>query len=131
MSAAVIRQPPGISGSSRQATEFGADRAQPFRVTALLAVDGLGDPQLNWAVEADGQPVFHGGDTIFHSSWWLIARRFSPFDAVFLPANGAVVDAPHLQPPSPLRRGFRPEERVPRARRTTRARVATSENGWF
>ncbi|WP_432584557.1 hypothetical protein [Streptomyces sp. HD1123-B1] len=26
---------------------------------------------------------------------------FSPFDAVFLPSNGAVVDAPHLQPPSP------------------------------
>ncbi len=23
---------------------------------------------------------------------WLIARRFSPFDAVFLPANGAVVE---------------------------------------
>ncbi len=49
----------------------------------------------------DGQRVFHGGDTMFHGCWWLIARRFSPFDAVFLPANGAVVDAPHLQPPSP------------------------------
>ncbi|MFH8796964.1 MBL fold metallo-hydrolase [Streptomyces sp. NPDC017941] len=74
----------------------------PFRVTAVPAVDGLGDPQLNWVVQADGQRVFHGGDTMFHGYWWLIARRFSPFDAVFLPANGAVVDAPHLQPPSPL-----------------------------
>ncbi|WP_431981450.1 MBL fold metallo-hydrolase [Streptomyces qinglanensis] len=73
----------------------------PFRATAVPAVDGLGDPQLNWVVEADGQRIFHGGDTMFHGYWWLIARRFSPFDAVFLPANGAVVDAPHLQPPSP------------------------------
>lgn len=73
-----------------------------FHVTAVPAVDGLGDPQLNWVVQADGQRVFHGGDTMFHGYWWLIARRFGPFDAVFLPANGAVVDAPHLQPPSPL-----------------------------
>lgn len=74
----------------------------PFRVTAVPSVDGLGDPQLNWVVEAEGLRVFHGGDTMFHGYWWLVARRFSPFDAVFLPANGAVVDAPHLQPPSPL-----------------------------
>ncbi|GAA2061555.1 MBL fold metallo-hydrolase [Streptomyces albiaxialis] len=76
--------------------------AGPFRVTAVPAVDGLGDPQVNWVVEAEGRRVFHGGDTMFHGFWWLVARRFSPFDAVFLPANGAVVDAPHLQPPSPL-----------------------------
>ncbi|MFE0025298.1 hypothetical protein [Amycolatopsis sp. NPDC059021] len=35
----------------------------PFRVTA---VDGLGDPQPNWVVQADGQRVFHGGDTMFN-----------------------------------------------------------------
>lgn len=74
----------------------------PFRVTAVPAVDGLGDPQLNWVVQADGQRIFHGGDTMFHGYWWLVARRFNPFDAVVLPANGAVVDVPHLQPPSPL-----------------------------
>jgi L-ascorbate metabolism protein UlaG (beta-lactamase superfamily) len=82
----------------------------PFRVTAVPAVDGLGDPQLNWVVEADGQRVFHGGDTMFHGYWWLVARRFSPFDAVFLPANGAVVDAPHLQPPSPLTAAMGPKQ---------------------
>ncbi|MEV8425690.1 MBL fold metallo-hydrolase [Streptomyces niveus] len=38
----------------------------PFRITAVPAVDGLGNPQLNWVVEADGQRVFHGGDTMFH-----------------------------------------------------------------
>ncbi|RDI18711.1 MBL fold metallo-hydrolase [Lentzea flaviverrucosa] len=74
----------------------------PFEVTAVPSIDGLGDPQLNWVVEADGQRVFHGGDTMFHGWWWLVARRFSPFDVAFLPANGAVVDAPHLQPPSPV-----------------------------
>ncbi|BET48020.1 MULTISPECIES: MBL fold metallo-hydrolase [Streptomyces] len=74
----------------------------PFRVTAVPAVDGLGDPQVNWVVQADGQRILHGGDTMFHGYWWLVARRFAPFDAVFLPANGAVVDAPHLQPPSPV-----------------------------
>ncbi|MCK2238631.1 MULTISPECIES: MBL fold metallo-hydrolase [unclassified Crossiella] len=82
----------------------------PFRVTAVPAVDGLGDPQLNWVVQADGQRVFHGGDTMFHGYWWLIARRFSPVDAVFLPANGAVVDAPHLQPPSPLPAALDPRQ---------------------
>lgn len=82
----------------------------PFRVTAVPAVDGLGDPQLNWVVQADGQRVFHGGDTMFHGSWWLIARRFAPFDAALLPANGAVVDAPHLQPPSPLPAAMDPHQ---------------------
>lgn len=82
----------------------------PFRITAVPAVDGLGDPQLNWIVEAEGQRVFHGGDTMFHGYWWLIARRFSPFDAAFLPANGAVVDAPHLQPPSPLPAAMDPRQ---------------------
>ncbi|GAA3855765.1 MBL fold metallo-hydrolase [Streptomyces sedi] len=82
----------------------------PFRVTAVPAVDGLGDPQLNWVVEAEGRRVFHGGDTMFHGYWWLVARRFSPFDAVFLPANGAVVDAPHLRPPSPLPAALDPRQ---------------------
>ncbi|MET8685510.1 MBL fold metallo-hydrolase [Streptomyces sp. NPDC004732] len=85
--------------------EFG-----PFGVTAVPAVDGLGDPQLNWVVQADGQRVFHGGDTMFHGFWWLVARRFGPFDAAFLPANGAVVDAPHLQPPSPLPAALDPRQ---------------------
>ena len=85
-------------------------RIGPFRCTAVPAVDGLGDPQVNWVVEAGGQRVFHGGDTMFHGWWWLVARRFGPFDAVFLPANGAVVDAPHLQPPSPLPAALDPEQ---------------------
>jgi len=74
----------------------------PFEITAVPAVDGLGDPQVSWVVAADGQRIFHGGDTIFHGLWWLIAGRLGPFDAAFLPINGAAVNFPHLQPASPL-----------------------------
>ncbi len=47
---------------------------------------------------------------MFHGFWWLIARPFSPFDAAFLPANDAVVDALHLQPPSPLPAAMDPRQ---------------------
>jgi L-ascorbate metabolism protein UlaG (beta-lactamase superfamily) len=82
----------------------------PFTITALPAVDGLGDPQVSWLVEADGLRVLHLGDTIFHSYWWRVARRHGPFDAVLAPINGAVVDFPHLQPPSPLAAAMEPEQ---------------------
>ena len=72
----------------------------PFTITAVPAIDGLGDPQVNWVVEADGVRVLHGGDTMFHGYWWLIAGRLGPIDVAALPVNGAVVDVPHLQPPS-------------------------------
>ncbi|MGK2956589.1 MAG: MBL fold metallo-hydrolase [Solirubrobacterales bacterium] len=73
----------------------------PFEVTAVPAVDGFGDPQTSWVVEVGGQRIFHGGDTVFHGGLWPIASRFKPFDAVFLPINGATCDFPHRQPPSP------------------------------
>lgn len=82
----------------------------PFTVTALPAVDGLGDPQVSWLVEAEGQRVLHLGDTIFHGYWWRMARRHGPFDVVLAPINGAVVDFPHLQPPSPLAAALEPEQ---------------------
>ena len=82
----------------------------PFTITALPAVDGLGDPQVSWLVEADGQRILHLGDTIFHGYWWRMARRHGPFDLVLAPINGAVVDFPHLQPPSPLAAAMEPEQ---------------------
>ena len=82
----------------------------PFTVTAVPAVDGLGDPQVNWVVEADGQRVFHGGDTIFHGYWWLIAQRVGAVDVAAVPVNGAVVQAPHLHPPSELPAVMTPEQ---------------------
>jgi L-ascorbate metabolism protein UlaG (beta-lactamase superfamily) len=84
--------------------------AGPFTITALPAVDGLGDPQISWLVEAEGQRILHLGDTIYHSYWWRMARRYGPFDVVLAPINGAVVDFPHLQPPSPLPAAMEPEQ---------------------
>jgi L-ascorbate metabolism protein UlaG (beta-lactamase superfamily) len=81
----------------------------PFWVTALPAVDGLGDPQVSWLVEADGQRVLHLGDTIFHGYWWRMVRRHGPFDLVLAPINGAVTNFPNLQPPSPLAAAMEPE----------------------
>jgi L-ascorbate metabolism protein UlaG (beta-lactamase superfamily) len=88
------------------------DRADvgPFALTALPAVDGLSDPQVSWLVEAEGQRILHLGDTIFHGHWWRMARRHGPFDVVLAPINGAVVDFPHLQPPSPLAAVLEPEQ---------------------
>jgi L-ascorbate metabolism protein UlaG (beta-lactamase superfamily) len=82
----------------------------PFELTALPAVDGLGDPQVSWLVEADAQRALHLGDTLFHGYWWRMARRHGPFDVVFAPINGAVVDFPHLQPPSTLAAAMEPEQ---------------------
>jgi L-ascorbate metabolism protein UlaG (beta-lactamase superfamily) len=82
----------------------------PFVLTALPAVDGLGDPQVSWLVDADGQRALHLGDTVFHGYWWRMARRHGPFDVVFAPINGTVVDFPHLQPPSPLAAALEPEQ---------------------
>ena len=42
----------------------------PFKVTAVPAVDGFGDPQVSWVIEAGNRRIFHGGDTVFHGSWW-------------------------------------------------------------
>lgn len=82
----------------------------PFTCTALPAVDGLGDPQVSWLVEAGGRRVLHLGDTVFHGGWWQMARRAGPFDVVFAPVNGAAVDFPHQQPPSPLPATMEPEQ---------------------
>src|SRR4051812_29008644 len=84
--------------------------SDPFRITALPAVDGIGDPQIAWLVEADGVRVLHLGDTIWHGFWWRMARRHGPFDAVLLPVNGAVLSFPHRQPASPLAGALDPEQ---------------------
>lgn len=84
--------------------------AGPFTCTALPAVDGLGDPQVSWLVEAGDHRVLHLGDTLFHGAWWQMARRAGPFDVVFAPVNGAVVSFPHQQPPSPLPATMEPEQ---------------------
>lgn len=60
-----------------------------FTATPVPAADGYGDAQVSWVVAAGGRRIFHGGDTLWHGNWWRIARQFGPFDAAFLPVNGA------------------------------------------
>lgn len=60
-----------------------------FTATPVPASDGYGDPQVSWVVVAGGRRIFHGGDTLWHGHWWRIGRQFGPFDAAFLPVNGA------------------------------------------
>jgi L-ascorbate metabolism protein UlaG (beta-lactamase superfamily) len=96
----------------RIVSEWELHELGPFTVTAVPAMDGLGDPQVSWVVEADGARVFHGGDTMFHSAWWVIAGRLGPFDVAALPINGAVVNAPHLQPQSNLPAAMSPPQAV-------------------
>jgi L-ascorbate metabolism protein UlaG (beta-lactamase superfamily) len=101
----------GEAGLSRRAVAtWDAVTIGPFTCTALPAVDGLGDPQTSWLAEAGGSRVLHLGDTVFHGGWWQMARRAGPFDVVLTPINGAVVDFPHQQPPSPLPAAMEPEQ---------------------
>jgi L-ascorbate metabolism protein UlaG (beta-lactamase superfamily) len=60
-----------------------------FTAVAVPAVDGYGDPQVSWIVMAGGRKVIHCGDTLWHGHWWQIGRAYGPFDAAFLPINGA------------------------------------------
>ncbi len=67
-------------------------------VTAVPAVDWRGDDQVSWVVRAGDRQVFHGGDTIWHGSWWAIAKRFRRFDCAFLPVNGVIAVLPNFAP---------------------------------
>ena len=88
----------------------------PFSISAFPAADGTGDPQVSWAISAGGTTIVHCGDTLFHGWWWRAAMRFGPIDVAFLPVNGAVLDFPHRQPPSPLPAAMTPRDAAAAAR---------------
>ncbi len=116
----------GVAVAEMELAEAGLDQvlmdewetveAGPFTATAVPAVDGFGDPQISWVLEAGGKRLIHAGDTLFHGSWWLIQMRFGPFDAAFLPVNGALTSFPHRQPASGLEASLSPEQAVAAAR---------------
>lgn len=74
---------------ARPATLWEPQVLGDFTATAVPASDGYGDPQVSWVVSAGDRRIFHGGDTTWHGHWWRIGRQFGPFDAAFLPVNGA------------------------------------------
>jgi L-ascorbate metabolism protein UlaG (beta-lactamase superfamily) len=99
------------AGLNRRATaQWTSVDAGPFRLTALPAVDGTGDPQVSWLIEADGKRVLHLGDTMFHGWWWRFAERFGAPDVVLAPINGARLTFPHRRPASPLPGAMDPEQ---------------------
>lgn len=103
----------GLAATGRPLHRFepwASTSAGPFTFTALPAVDGFGDPQVAWLVEAGGVRVLHLGDTTFHGYWWRMARRHGPFDAVLLPVNGTVGRFPHRRPASPFPAVLTPEQ---------------------
>jgi L-ascorbate metabolism protein UlaG (beta-lactamase superfamily) len=82
----------------------------PFRATAIPAVDGFGDPQVSWIVEAEGTRILHAGDTLFHGAWWRARMRTGDIDYAFLPVNGPRVSLPHRQPASTRNAVMNPAE---------------------
>jgi L-ascorbate metabolism protein UlaG (beta-lactamase superfamily) len=94
----------------RPVTPWQSATVDGFTLTALPAVDGLGDPQVSWLVEVEGRRVLHLGDTVFHGYWWRMAQRHGPFDVVLLPINGPRVAFPHRRPPSGLPVALEPEQ---------------------
>jgi L-ascorbate metabolism protein UlaG (beta-lactamase superfamily) len=60
-----------------------------FTLVAVPAVDGYNSNQVSWVVTGGGKRVIHCGDTMWHGAWWQIGRQYGPFDAAFLPINGA------------------------------------------
>jgi L-ascorbate metabolism protein UlaG (beta-lactamase superfamily) len=68
-----------------------------FSFTAVPAEDGLGAEQVSWVIAKGDQRYLHAGDTLWHGQWATIASQFGPFEAVFLPINGARLAADPAQ----------------------------------
>lgn len=99
------------AGLNRQPTSpWTSVEVGPFTLTAVPAVDGSGDPQVSWLIEADGKRVLHLGDTMWHGWWWHIRERYGAPDVVLAPINGPRLNLPHRQPPSSLPAAMDPEQ---------------------
>ena len=94
----------------RPASAWTSVTAGPFTLTALPAVDGTGDPQVSWLIEAGDKRVLHLGDTMFHGWWWRIRERFGRPDLVLAPINGARLTFPHRRPASPFPGAMDPQQ---------------------
>jgi L-ascorbate metabolism protein UlaG (beta-lactamase superfamily) len=105
--------------------------AGPFTLTALPAVDGTGDPQVSWLIEADGKRVLHLGDTMFHGWWWRFSARFGTPNAVLAPINGARLTFPHRSPASSLPGAMDPRQAALSAELLRAARLVPIHYGAY
>jgi len=80
-----------------------------FIFTAVPAEDGLGSDQVSWVISINNKKYLHAGDTLWHGKWDLIGRQYGPFDAVFLPINGAILSG---MPQSEISAVMNPEQAV-------------------
>ena len=63
-----------------------------FDVTALPAVDGLGEPRISFFIELDAIRMIHCGDTLWHGYWYKWATDYGPLTVTFVPISGALVE---------------------------------------
>lgn len=99
-------------------------------MTPVPAVDGFGDSQVSWVVESDGKKIIHCGDTLWHGHWWKIRQKHGPFDAAFLPINGAVTRFPGMEP-SGLPGALTPEQAAAAGRILSAKAVVPIHYGTF
>jgi L-ascorbate metabolism protein UlaG (beta-lactamase superfamily) len=92
-----------------------------FVVVPLPASDGFGDAQVSWMVSGGGRRIIHCGDTAWHARFDILGRTYGPFDAAFLPVNGALVTREKPDPGQP--RVLTPEQAAAAAEQL-RARLA-------
>lgn len=87
-----------------------------FQITAVPAVDWVGDEQVSYVISDGLHTVYHGGDTNWHGYWWPVAKRFGPFSAVFLPVNGVTGALPGQEIISDMQGTMNPAQAVTAAR---------------
>jgi L-ascorbate metabolism protein UlaG (beta-lactamase superfamily) len=90
--------------------------AGKLTVTAVPAVDWVGDEQVSWVISDGTTRIFHGGDTGWHGYWWKFIKIFGAFDTVFLPVNGITGQVPGIEPFSDIPGSLTPKEAITAAR---------------
>lgn len=99
---------------SRGLTVIGLEPGQTlersdFTATPLPAADGLGSMQVTWIITTGGKRFIHCGDSLWHGKLRQWGQVFGPFDAAFLPINGAVQRS---DPPSEVPLSMTPQQAV-------------------
>ena len=72
--------------------------------------------------------MIHCGDTVWHGSWWKLGMQYGPFDAAFLPINGALVGWP--VPPSGIPASLTPEQAAAAAQILGARLACANHYGW-